>query len=69
MSNVIIIIIFIVIMMMMFLLLFQGHSKVAELWKSSGLQWKDFLKAGDNVQDFVAKNVSTCNQQYTNVER
>ncbi|KAI0210660.1 Eukaryotic translation initiation factor 4 gamma 1 [Lamellibrachia satsuma] len=34
-----------------------GHLKVGELWRSSRLQWSDFLKPGDNVDEFLRKHV------------
>jgi translation initiation factor 4G len=33
-----------------------GHIKVGELWRSSKLQWSDFLKPNENVGEFVRKH-------------
>ncbi|EEC13284.1 eukaryotic translation initiation factor 4 gamma, putative, partial [Ixodes scapularis] len=36
-----------------------GEAAVAQLWRTAGLQWKDFLKPGEDVEAFAAANVST----------
>ncbi|XP_013777285.1 eukaryotic translation initiation factor 4 gamma 3-like [Limulus polyphemus] len=33
-----------------------GSIKVGELWRTSGLQWKDLLKPGENVDEFIQTN-------------
>ncbi len=39
-------------------LLLQGHKKVGDMWKSSGLRWSDFLPQGQDVNKFVQNHVS-----------
>ena len=39
-------------------LCWQGRIRVGELWRSSGLEWSDFLGPKENVQGFIKEHVS-----------
>ncbi|XP_067140206.1 eukaryotic translation initiation factor 4 gamma 3-like isoform X2 [Centruroides vittatus] len=38
----------------------QGSKRVAQLWKSSGLSWSDFLNENENITDFIKQNKLEC---------
>ncbi|XP_039611651.1 eukaryotic translation initiation factor 4 gamma 3-like isoform X4 [Polypterus senegalus] len=33
----------------------MSHRKVGSMWRDSGLNWKDFLQEGEDVQNFISK--------------
>ncbi|XP_067139313.1 eukaryotic translation initiation factor 4 gamma 1-like [Centruroides vittatus] len=38
----------------------EGSKRVAQLWKSSGLSWSDFLNENENITDFIKQNKLEC---------
>lgn len=38
----------------------QGSKRVSQLWKSSGLNWSDFLNESENITEFIKQNKLEC---------